>query len=241
MREMSTETIGELKVRRLVVEGEKAANTDGKPPLTVVLMHGFGAPGDDLVGLAPALKLPPGSTVIFPEAPVALSEMGGLAMYSEARAWWLIDIVALQRSVMRGEMRDLTKDVPKGLAEAREKVNAMLDELAPERLIIGGFSQGSMLATDVTLRGDRKIEGLVILSGTLLAEDEWVPRMPSRKGLRVFQSHGTSDELLPFSIAKRLEKSMIDAGMTVSFSGFEGGHGIPPQAMRDLNAFLAGF
>jgi phospholipase/carboxylesterase len=110
----------------------------------------------------------------------------------------------------------------------------------PGRLVLGGFSQGAMLATDITLRDPRPLAGLVILSGTLLAEDVWRPLMPARKGLRVFQSHGTSDPILPYVIAERLRDALAAAGLDVAFQSFDDGHGIPPDVLRGLSSFLAG-
>lgn len=238
---MNVTELGPLRVRRFVVPGENPSDPEGKAPLTVVLMHGFGAPGDDLAGLARAfagLGAPPGTAFVFPEAPLALGEIGGMELYADARAWWLIDMVRLQRAIARGETRDLSRDVPEGLAAAREKVLAMLDALAPARLVLGGFSQGAMLATDVALRTERALEGLVVLSGTLLAEHEWRPLMRARAGLRVFQSHGSRDPLLPYELAERLRDALRDAGLDVTFAAFDDGHGIPPDVLRELTSFL---
>jgi phospholipase/carboxylesterase len=107
-----------------------------------------------------------------------------------------------------------------------------------ERVLLGGFSQGSMLALDVALRTKRPLAGLVLLSGTLLAKREWVPLMAERAGLKVFQSHGTEDPILPYRIAEKLRHALEGAGMRVSFTRFEGGHGIPPQVMRDFGTWL---
>ncbi len=78
------------------------------------------------------------------------------------------------------------------------------DALAPSKLVIGGFSQGAMLATDVALRSDIPLAGLCLFSGTLIAEQEWVVSAPNRRGLRVSLSHGQSDAILPFTAAERL-------------------------------------
>jgi len=245
---MQASSLGPLRARRVVVSGEKTSESAGKSadaPLTVVLMHGFGAPGDDLVGLAPALAVPPGTQIVFPEAPLALADLTPLPFFGDARAWWPLDMERIQRSIVRGEQRDLTGEVPEGLASAREKAIAMLDALVaegtrPERIVLGGFSQGGMLAADVVLRAhaDRAFAGLVILSGTLVAESEWRPLMPKRKGLPVFQSHGTEDPLLPFAIAETLRDHLTAAGLSVTFHAFEGGHGIPPATMRALSGWL---
>lgn len=232
---MDVVTIGPLRVRRLEVEPEKKT----KSSLTVVLMHGLGAPGDDLVGLARGLGAPPGTTLLFPEAPHMLADFTFLSFDADARAWWHVDVERMQRAIARGEMRDLSHEKPEGLRAAREAVIAMLDALEPDtRIVLGGFSQGAMLATDVALHDPRPLAGLVLLSGTLLAEELWRPRMATRAGLRVFQSHGTEDPILPYELAERLRDALREAGLDVQFTSFDNGHGIPPSVIRQLSGFL---
>jgi phospholipase/carboxylesterase len=241
---METLTIGPLRTHILRGEG----------PLTIVLCHGFGAPGDDLVTLATAIDAPPGTTFVFPEAHHALADFVSMPFpgMGDARAWWMIDMERMQHAIMTGRMRDLPNEIPEGLAEARDALNAMLDALAPKgELILGGFSQGAMLALDVTLRGERAIDGLVLFSGTLLAEREWVPLMKSlglrsRRGqdqrrscLRVFQSHGTEDPILPYALAERLRDELVDSALDVTFESFDGPHAIPPSVLRSLSRWLA--
>ena len=120
----------------------------------------------------------------------------------------------------------------------------MLDELeerlgvTPGRVVLGGFSQGSMLASDVAFRSGRALAGLVVMSGTFLAEHEWRPLMPSRAGLPVLQSHGRADPLLPFAIAERLRDAMADAGLEVTWVAFNGGHGVPGSVLDAFGPFL---
>jgi phospholipase/carboxylesterase len=226
---METLTIGPLRCRVIHGTGD----------LTVVLSHGFGAPGDDLVALTDMIDAPEGTTFVFPEAPHDLAEITGMPAYGGARAWWMIDMMKLQLAMMTGEMRDLPNEIPEGLAEARDAMNAMLDTLAPKKLVLGGFSQGAMLAMDVALRGDRDLAGVALLSGTLLAEREWKPLMPKRKGLRVFQSHGTEDPILPYELAVRLREELTKAGLDVRFEAFRGPHAIPPNVLRSLSQWLS--
>ena len=194
---MSTTMLGPLRCRRFSKAAEPNDKQAHRTALHVVLLHGFGAPGDDLAGLADAIEVPPGTTLVFPEAPLSLSEISGERGYGDARAWWMIDMVRMQLAAASGTLRDLSQDVPAGLSEANEAVSAMLDELAKEnpdaRLVLGGFSQGAMLSLDVALRApSRALAGVVLLSGTMIAEQEWTPLLPGRKGLPVFQSHGRS-------------------------------------------------
>lgn len=233
---METTTFGRLEAR--VVGGtDRRGGGDGP---VVVLLHGFGAPGDDLVALHRVLPAPAGTRFVFPVAPLSLgSPFPGL----DARAWWPIDVAALERAIQRGELRDLTREEPDGLADARAAVDALLDEvaarLAPSALVLGGFSQGAMLSTDVALRSRRDLAGLCLFSGSYLAARAWDPRFADRAGLPVFQSHGRQDPILPFSLAEQLRARLETAGLPVDWCPFDGPHTIPPEAMDRAGAFLS--
>lgn len=230
---MNVEQLGGLKVR---LTGGMDGRGGGAGPV-VVLLHGWGAPGDDLVPLGSEIDAPTGTRFVFPEAPLTL-QMG----FGESRGWWMLDIERRQREIAAGRTRDLSREVPKGLAEARAKVIALLDELehrlGTKQIILGGFSQGAMLACDVALHSGKPVAGLVMLSGTLLAADEWTSLMPKRKGLKVFQSHGSLDPLLPSSMAEQLRDLLAQAGLSVEWIGFRGGHEIPGIVLDKLGGFL---
>jgi phospholipase/carboxylesterase len=216
--------------------------TDGKGggngPV-VILLHGFGAPGDDLVSLADVLNVPTGTRFVCPEGPLSLS-FGP----SDARAWWLIDMARIAADQAAGRVRDLSQDIPEGLAPARETMLAFLKEVEqtfdadPRKTVLGGFSQGAMLSCDVALRTAQSYAGLIQLSGTLLATQEWVPLLQKRKGLPVFQSHGMQDELLPYVGAERLRNTLSKSGLAVEWHSFRGGHEIPRSILQRLGPFI---
>jgi phospholipase/carboxylesterase len=201
----------------------------------VVLLHGFGAPGEDLVPLAQYFDVPEGTRFLFPAAPHEVEPFGG-------RAWWMIDVMALQMAIAEGRARDLANDVPEGLAEARAQIDALLDEiparLGTDRVVLGGFSQGAMLSLEVALRRRQSPRAVALLSGTLLAEREWVPLMPTKKEMPVFQSHGVYDPLLPFPAAEALRDHLTAAGLSVEWVPFRGQHEIPPPVLVKLGQFL---
>lgn len=234
---MRTTRLGELDA---VITGGTDGRGGGDGP-AVVLLHGFGAPSTDLVGLEQAVEAPAGTRFVFPGAPLSLAEAGYMF---DARAWWHIDMERLERAMRTGELRDLTQDEPDGLAEANRKVNGLLDAVVSElgapadKIVLGGFSQGAMLSCDVALRSDRPLAGLILFSGTLLAEKVWLPLMPKRAGLKVVQSHGTHDPLLPFSLAERLKDSLRSAGLEVRWVPFRGQHEIPRPVLPAASELL---
>ena len=232
---MREEQLGGLRTR---VTGGTDGKGGGHGPL-VLLLHGFGAPGDDLVSLADVLNVPDGTRFVFPEGPLSLS-FGPM----DARAWWLIDMARMQADRMAGRVRDLSQDIPKGLAPARKTMLAFIKEVErqfgadPRTTLLGGFSQGAMLSCDVMLRSTQPYAGLIQLSGTLLATQEWVPLLQKRKGLPVFQSHGVQDEILPYVGAERLRDTLSHEGLAVEWHRFRGGHEIPSSVLQRLGPFI---
>ena len=206
--------------------------------LVCVICHGFGAPGTDLVPIGVELMLAMdmsdvGIQFVFPAAPISLDPTG---MY-DSRAWWPIDMELLQRAVETGEFRDLRSEEPEELPECREKIEQIIAAKKSEfsiesrQIVVGGFSQGAMLATDVALRHDELLGGLIIWSGTLLCEKKWRELAAKRGKLKVVQSHGHMDPLLPFQAAKWLDDLFTESGFDNQFIRFNNVHTIPPEAI----------
>ena len=227
------------KIQRLEIAGLTTRIVDTPDAArTVVLLHGFGAPGDDLVALAQFIKAPQ-TRFVFPAAPL---ELGGL--YGDARAWWLLDLARMEQELRTGAVRDRRGEVPEGLVEVRATVTRFLDEVKAQfslddsQLVLGGFSQGAMVSLDVALHRDTPPAGLILMSGTLLAEEEWKPRMTKLAGVPIVQSHGRHDPLLPFSIAEILRDQLKAAGADVDWIPFAGGHEIPPPVLAGVSKLL---
>ena len=220
----SRRTLGPLEA--LVVEGAAGAPA-------VVLFHGYGADAADLAPLASALPLRLRPTWVFPEGPLSLGPAG----WPGARAWFPIDEQSLERAQFTGKPMDLAKGgagAPEHFLQASRLAGQALEALAIpwDRLILGGFSQGAMMATGL---------GLAILSGALIGSAHWEPLAASRAGLRFFQCHGGDDPLLSFNNAKALEAFLKNAGLKGELLAFEGGHGIPPEAAEGLARFIESF
>ena len=235
-----TETLGRLTCR--IVD---ALPADKPPEYIVLLCHGYGAPGTDLVPFGPELlehspALAERVQFLFPEAPLDLEDMG----MPGGRAWWHLDMRKLQMAVATGEIRDLREEQPEGLEFARQRLLALIAEWSERtgvplsRFVLGGFSQGSMLATDVALHLDESPAGLIVLSGTLLNEAVWSKLAPRQVGLSVLQSHGKDDPILPYICAELLRDMLGDAGAKVEFVSFRGGHGIPMEVFDKVASTL---
>ncbi len=204
----------------------------------VILLHGFGAPGDDLVSLWKMLRVPETVRFVFPIAPLQLH--GG---FPGGRAWWMIDMDRMAHDMASGRGRDIHV-VPDGLVSAREQLLAMLDALDRDvglpanQVFLGGFSQGAMLACDTVVRSSRPFAGLIMLSGSIIAQQAWEERWPLRTGLPVFQSHGTDDPILPYDTATQLRDTLRRHGLPVTWHEFRGGHEIPFPVLDRLGSFL---
>lgn len=199
---------------------------------TVVLFHGYGADMSDLAPLAGAVQAPKGTNWYFPNGPLSVP-LGG---HYEGRAWFPIPLAELQA----GASVDLTERIPPGIKKSRDNARAFLDKLgvAPEKLVIGGFSQGAMLTTDLAMHMETPPAGLALLSGTLVCREEWTRLAPAKAGLRFFQAHGARDQVLSFAHAQALEKLLRGAGWQGQLQRFEGAHEIPSEVLIQLGSFL---
>ena len=152
-----------------------------------------------------------------------------------ARQW---EAMENQNQALLAQMHDA---VPAGMEEAREGLLALLiaQRRPGQRLVLGGFSQGAMLSTDVALRLVPPPSALVLFAGSLLNASVWRALAPGRKGLRVFQSHGLEDPLLSFQDAERVRDLLQGGGLTVDFMPFRGGHTLPLPALQRAAALLA--
>jgi phospholipase/carboxylesterase len=160
------------------------------------------------------------------------------------RAWWHIDIMRLQMAASTGRTRELIQETPKGLPEVRAQLERCIAEMiqfhgvAREKLIVGGFSQGSMLTTDLALASKDPFAGLAILSGTLLSENVWKAEAARvGKQLHVLMSHGRADPILPFGIAESLKNLFVESGADVEWVPHDGQHEIPPEVLARFSDF----
>lgn len=214
-----------------------------QPQIAVILCHGYGAPGSDLVGLASTLADFMEDSVqrfrfVFPAAPlqpVEFADFGG-------RAWWAINMAALLAASQSHSFSQLHDQSPPGIESASQSlarcVGDTLAELGQDaRYVLGGFSQGAMVSMNVALReAVPPPELLVQFSGTLICQPQWQAALGAGRLERtaVLQSHGRQDPILPFSSAEALHGLLRAAQPEAELVAFDGPHTIPVEAIANL-------
>ncbi|MCX6131195.1 MAG: esterase [Proteobacteria bacterium] len=172
----------------------------------------------------------------FPRGPLRLQ----LGYGYEGRAWFPIDVEAIQAASLRGDPIPYADHLPAGMIEASESLQKFSQALGEhyETLILGGFSQGAMLSCDAGLQLIKAPRALILLSGNLVAKTRWKERMPIAKSMQIFQSHGHSDFVLPYAGADGLAALWQKYGYDLRFISFHGGHEIPDMVLKELRSFL---
>jgi phospholipase/carboxylesterase len=241
MIKKTVETIGELDC----VVVNQLNNTS--PAAAVILCHGFGAPGTDLVSLGrefmsvdPKLEK---AIYYFPEAPIMLDPG------YDARAWWMIDVEKIQELMASGQTRELRSTSPDNLPFCRDAIFQLIEHikqthmLAAEKIIVGGFSQGSVLSTDVALNYPEALGGLIVWSGALICEADWTAAAKSKEQagqtLPVIQTHGMADPIVPLAGSEDLRDMLVANGFSVEYKTFDGQHTIPMEGLQMAAELIA--
>ena len=160
----------------------------GKARSMVMFLHGYGANGADLLGLAdPLAPHLPDTVFISPDAPEACRS------WAEGRQWFPIPWIDGSSEVEAGA----------GMAAAVDDLNAFIDAqlaaegLGPEALALVGFSQGSMMSLHVAPRRKAALAGVVAFSGRLMAPERLAAE--ARVKPPVLLVHGDADDVVPFA------------------------------------------
>jgi phospholipase/carboxylesterase len=209
----------------------------GKLPL--ILLHGYASAPREWLPFSHTILIHRDRRFVFPRAPEETVPPDGP---SGARAWWRLELSTYREG---NALPDLSRAQPPGLVAAAEKVRLLIGDLQHrepfpvDRVMLGGFSQGGMIAAEVAFRTAQPLEALILLSPTFVDEQQWIEGMSRRKGLPVFISHGRRDDVLPFAASERLQQAMRQAGLRVTWVPFEGVHETPAFVVTELNKFLA--
>ena len=195
------------------------------PKQLVILLHGLGADGQDLIGLAPHWgQALPDAAFISPNAPFPCD----MAPYGYQ--WFSV--------------QDRTPEsMLAGVRAAAPALDAFIDAeleragVSDDRLALVGFSQGTMMSLFVGPRRERQLAGILGFSGRLIAPELLAQELRSKPP--VMLAHGTMDELVPFESMAAAENALKAAGIAVETLACPGiGHGIDENGVVRGAAFL---
>ena len=210
-----------------MLDGPRLEAASGSADALVVLLHGYGANGEDLIALGQEWRRAlPRAAFVAPNAPEALpmAGMGGLQ-------WFPLT------------MRDPT-EYWRGVSAAGPGLAAFLEaelkrhRLPPQRLALVGFSQGTMMALHVGLRLNPPPAALIGYSGMLAGPEHLAPAAAFQPGVMLV--HGEQDEIIPVEALDVTRVMLAARGFAVEWHrrpGLE--HGIDAEGLRLGSHFLA--
>ena len=210
----------------VVIEPSKPATA------AVVWLHGLGADGHDFEPVAAELRRGGLDDVryVFPHAPVRpVTINGGMAM----RAWYDIAGPELDRRADE-----------EGVRESAGIARALADEqiargIAPERVILAGFSQGGAVALYAGLRFPFRVAGILALSTYLPAANSLaVQAHDANRDVPIFLAHGSQDTVIALALSERSRAAMAALGYVVEVHTYPMPHSVCAEEIRDIANWL---
>lgn len=195
---------------------------------TVIWLHGLGADGHDFEPVAEELRLPESLGVRYvlphaPRRPVTIN--GGYVM----RAWY--DIAAADISAVPDEA---------GIRESQRQVADLVEReiaggIAPERVILAGFSQGGVIALETAAVHQDRVGGAIALS-CYAALPESLPKAVD--AFPIFMGHGTQDTVVPHGLGAASRKVLEARGYEVEWHSYPMPHSVSWEEIMDIRTWL---
>ncbi|MBR2656016.1 alpha/beta hydrolase [Yoonia sp.] len=211
------------------LQAQRREPQSGETQSCVIFLHGYGANGADLIGLAdPLADHMPDTLFIAPDAPESCA--GAPMGYQWFPIPW-IDGSSEEESNA-------------GLQNAAADLDAFIDgvmvdeDLLPEQVMVLGFSQGTMMALHVVPRREDALAGIVAFSGRLLLPEQLIDDAQSRPPVLLI--HGDQDDVVPPQSLPQAAEALQQAGWTEVYAHvMKGtGHGIAPDGLQVALAFM---
>ncbi|MEM9969596.1 MAG: dienelactone hydrolase family protein [Pseudomonadota bacterium] len=213
--------MSELKFKR-------RASASGAESSVVIFLHGYGADGGDLLGLAePLAQHMPDTVFVAPDAPDrSMANPAGFQWFPIP--WIDGSTEAAAAEGLRASAKLLDAFIDKVLAD---------EGLTPDRLVLFGFSQGTMMSLHVAPRRTDQIAGIVGFSGRLMFPETLPHEAVSQPPIILI--HGDADDVVPFQEMQLAGTALQGAGFTVYGHVMQGtAHGIAPDGLGAALGFL---
>ena len=209
------------------MDGPRVSPSSGKKARQlIILLHGVGADGQDLIGLAPSLSQAfPDASFTSPNAPYDCD------MAVNGYQWF--------------SLQDRSPEaILSGVKVTAPILNAFIDEemarcgVTAKQTALLGFSQGTMMSLYVAPRRKQSLAGVVGFSGRLIAPDLLTKEIKSRPPILLV--HGDADEVVPIESVFHAKDGLISSGIDATAISRPGlGHGIDPEGIEHAVTFLS--
>lgn len=216
------------------VQIEHGSDKTATPTHSVIWMHGLGADANDFVPVIPELRLPEDRRIrfVFPNAPVRPVTINN---QMPMRAWY--DIIALS---------NVSRDVDEtGLRGSQAAIEALINRenkrgVPTENIILAGFSQGCAMAYQTGLRSQKKLAGLICLSGYLPMADKTVAEHNTANlDMPIFIAHGTYDPVVDIRFAQQTREWLLANNYSnTEWRTYPMAHSVNLDEINDISAFL---
>lgn len=216
------------------VQIEHGSDKTATPTHSVIWMHGLGADANDFVPVIPELRLPADRRIrfVFPNAPVRPVTINN---QMPMRAWY--DIIALS---------NVSRDVDEtGLRGSQAAIEALINRenergVPTENIILAGFSQGCAMAYQTGLRSQKKLAGLICLSGYLPMADKTVAEHNTANlDMPIFIAHGTYDPVVDIRFAQQTREWLLANNYSnTEWRTYPMAHSVNLDEINDISAFL---
>ena len=189
-------------------------------PWLLVLMHGVGSNEQDLFGLAP--HIPPQFAVLSLRAPCTLGP-GAYSWFDfaiEPGGGRRID--AEQEAASRAQLAQLLQSAGRQLG------------IAPERTVVGGFSQGGIMALSLLLTRPELMDAALVWHGRMIEQVVAAHGAPpgALQGKKLWLSHGTHDDVIALSQAQAIARHVQALPVALTYREFAGRHELPPDELE---------
>ncbi|MBU1468170.1 MAG: alpha/beta fold hydrolase [Gammaproteobacteria bacterium] len=206
--------------------------TNEQPDAAIIWLHGLGSDGHDFESLVPALSLLPTLKVrfVFPHAPRRpVTVNGGMEM----RAWYDIYEMTLERKV---DMENIDESCLQVEQLIQDQINK---GIAPNRIILAGFSQGGVIAYQTALHTKHMLAGVLALS-TYLVNGDKVPEADACPNGQtpILIHHGLQDPVVAPVLATQARDILVSKGYSVAYQSYDMPHSVCPEQVLDISHWL---
>lgn len=214
---------------------EKVVEETGEnPDASIIWLHGLGADGHDFEPIVTELGLPDDLSVrfVFPHAPaIPVTINNGYIM----PAWY--DFKPTGQGIEHDE---------KGIARSTKQIQLLIEQqkmygIAPDRIILAGFSQGGAMAIHCGLQQPGPMAGIMALSSYLLMPDHREDEIKSAAcSTPIFMAHGVDDPVVPYAVGETSRRKLEAAGYHIEWHRYPMEHHVCPQEIKDIGLWISG-